>query len=427
MAYPFMTAGASINKTPKQEYTDLFQQNLYDQFYNAQNVYTITEESSLFSGSYQNVDVRITGLVNPTTGDNVEDDFKKLLFQDIGHSVDLGRYYYFDSNYWLTINVDKIKSLVQTVVVRRCNNVLRWVDEETGALYEVPCAIGYLIKENRDYSTAGSAIVVPSGMIDCFVQNNTKVQKIKPNQRFLFGNQNNWTAYRVEGGGINNFNNQKTLDNTSAGLARFSLATDYINTSSDDLTNGIANTVDNTYVLTLNQTSISGSATQTVQLVATVTLNGETVTRSLVWSSSNTAVATVSSGGLVTFIATGSAVITCQMLNNTTVTDTCPVTVAGTPVDNYQVIASPDVNYILEGVETTWTVYLYKNGVQQADAFVFTLDPNTVTATSYTYTLLGANSFKVKNIKKFLTDVLEINCVSGVYSKVITINLRGAW
>ena len=427
MAYPFMAAGASIQKTPKQDYTELFQENLYDQFYNASDVYTITEETSLFSGVYQNVDVRINSLVSPTTGDNVEDDFKKLLFQDITHSVNLGRYYQFDSNYWITINVDKIKSLAQTAVVRRCNNVLRWIDEETGALYQVPCALGYLIKENRDYSTAGSAIVVPSGMIDCFVQNNTMVRKIKPNQRFLFGNSNNWTAYRVEGGGINNFNNQQTLDNTSAGLTRYSLAVDYVNPSTDDIVNGIANVTDNTYVLTLNQSSISGSATQTVQLVATVALNGETVTRSLVWTTSNTAVATVSSGGLVTFIATGSATITCQMADNTTVMDTCPVTVGASPVDNYQVIALPDINYILEGVEKTWTVYLYKNGVQQADTFVFTLDPNTVTTANYTYTVLGNNSFKIKNIKKFLTDVLEVTCTSGIYSRVISVSLRGAW
>ena len=425
--YPFMTAGASIQKTPKQEYIDLFQENLYDQFYNSSDWFTITEETSLASGIYQNVDVRINSLIDPTTGDNIEDDFKKLLFGEIGHSVDLGKYYYFENNYWVTINVDKIKTLSQTAVVRRCNNMLRWLDETTGALYQIPCALGYPIKENRDYSTAGSAIVVPSGMIDCFVQNNTKVQKIKPNQRFLFGNPNMWTAYRVEGGGINNFNNQQTIDNTSAGLTRFSLSVDFANSTTDDFTNGIANITDNTYVLTLNQTSITGSATQTVQLLATVTLNGNTVTRSLVWTSSNTAVATVSSSGLVTFISTGSATITCQMLDNSTVTDTCPVTVGASPVDNYQVIISPDSNYVLEGDEKTWTVYLYKNGTVQSDTFIFTLDANTVTSANYTYTSLGTHSFKIKNITKFLTDTLDVTCTSGIYSKVLNVSLHGAW
>ena len=98
-------------------------------------------------------------------------------------------------------------------------------------------------------------------MVDCFFQINSKTNKIKPNQRFLFGNPSNWTAYRVEGGGINNFNNQQTLDNNSAALGRFSLAVDFANSETDDLVNGIANAYENEYVLTITESSISGNAT----------------------------------------------------------------------------------------------------------------------------------------------------------------------
>lgn len=423
-----MSAGSLINnKTPKQDYINLVQETLNEQFYNASDVYTIQEETSVGSGQYQNVDVRVNNLINPTTADNVEDDFKKLIFPDLDHSVNLGRFYLFDDNYWITTNVDKIKSLAQTVIIRRCNNVLRWIDEQTGALYEEPCSIGYLIKENRDYSTAGSAIVVPSGMVDCFFQINTRTNKIKPTQRFLFGNPNNWTSYRVEGGGINNFNNQKTLDNNSATLGRYGLSVDFINEQTDNLTLGIANAYTNVYEITLNQSTGSGSTSQTIQLEATVTLNDETVTRNVTWTSSNTAVATVSSTGLVTILATGNSTITCSLENNSTVSDTCVITGTGSPVDNYQVIFSPDSNYVLEGAEKTWTVYLYKNNVQQVDTFTFSLDSNTVPATKYTYTVLGGNSFKIKNIERFLTDYLEITATSGSYNKTITVNLRGAW
>lgn len=425
--YKFIPAGDPIQTSAKESYKADVQATIRQYFYQSTDWFTIQEESALASNTYQNVDVRINNLVNPTTGDNVEDDFKKILFQELDHSVNLGRMYQFDSNYWLTINVDKIKTLTQTIVVRRCNNVLRWIDESTGALYEVPCAMGYLIKENRDYSTAGSAIVVPSGMIDCFVQNNLKVQKIKPNQRFLFGTPNNWTAYRVEGGGINNFNNQQTVDNTSASLARFSLAVDFVNPQTDDLVNGIANTRDNTYVLNISETSISGNATQIVPLHATITLNGVTVTRTLVWSTSNASIATVSSTGLVTFVAAGSCVITCRLENNTGVYDTCAVTVGASPVDTYQLVATPSTNYILEGMEVTWTVYLYKNNIQQSDTVIFALDANTVPSSYYTYSVLSVNSFKIKNIKKFLTDTLDVTCTSGIYSKVLNIQLKGAW
>lgn len=428
MAYPFMSAGSLIsNKTPKQDYIDLVQETLNKQFYNASDVFTIQEETSVGSGQYQNVDVRVNNVINPTTADNVEDDFKKLIFPDLDHSVNLGRFYLFDDNYWITTNVDKIKSLAQTVIIRRCNNVLRWIDEQTGALYEEPCSISYLIKENRDYSTAGSAIVVPSGMVDCFFQINTRTNKIKPNQRFLFGNPNNWTSYRVEGGGINNFNNQKTLDNNSATLGRYGLSVDFINEQTDNLTLGIANAYTNIYEISLNQSIGSGGISQVIQLEATVTLNGETVERNTSWSSSNTSVATVNSDGLVTIVSTGTSTITCSLENNETVLDTCVITGTGSPVDNYQVIFSPDSNHVLEGAEKTWEVYLYKNNFQQADVFAFSLDSNTVPSENYTYTVLDGNSFKIKNIEKFLSDSLEITATSGSYNKTISVNLRGAW
>jgi len=427
MTYRYMLAGQTVNnKTPKTTYTELVQNTLNDQFYNASNVFTIEQETFLTSGVYENVDARITNVVNAGVGDNVEMDFKKIYFKNLNHPVNLGRMYKFDDNYWITTNVDKIKTLAQTIIVRRCNNRLRWIDSD-GSLYEVPCALGYAIEENRDYSTAGSALVVPSGILRCTAQLNQYTNKIKPNQRFLFGNPNNWTSYRVEGGGINNFNNQTTDDNATSGILKLTLSVDFVNLQVDDTTNGIANSLENIYVITLNQASISGDSGQSVQLRNTVTLNGVSVSRDVVWLSSNTAIATVSNTGLVTFVSSGTCVITCSLSGNSLVSDTCAVTVSGTPVDNYQVVFSPDRNSVYEGETVTYSVYLYKNNVQQADAITFSLNANTVTSDSYTYTVIGANSFSVKNLKKFLTDSINITATSGIYNADLNIKLIGGW
>ncbi len=427
--YKFIPAGDPIQNPPKQTMKDSFQATLNDKFYESYDWYTIQEETSFASGEYQSVDVRVNSLINPTTGDNVEDDYKKLLFKNINHPVNLGKIYSFDNNLWITINVDKIKTLTSTVTIKRCNNTLRWIDEISGALYTVPCSLGYLINENRDYATAGSATVTPSGMIPCIVQFNSKSNTIKPNQRFLLGNSENWTAYRVEGGGINNFNNLNTSDNNSAGFIRLSLSVDYsgTNTGTDDLVNGIANVTDNLYVLSLNESSIVGNATQQIQIEATLTLNGQSVTRNLIWSSGNTLVATVNSSGLVTFVSEGSTTITCQLENNSTISDICSVTVETSPTDTYQIIFSPNKNYVYESQERTWSVYLYKNTVQQADAIVFTMDSNTVPADHFIYSVLDDNSFKIQNFERFLTDELEVTATSGSYSIIIPIALRGAW
>ncbi len=74
--------------------------------------------------------------------------------------------------------------------------------------------------------------------------------------------------------------------------------------------------------ITLNQTSISISGSNTVQLVATTTPSGKTVT----WVSSDSTIATVSGTGLVTGVSNGTAVITASCGD---LTATCETIVSG--------------------------------------------------------------------------------------------------
>ena len=378
------------------------------------------------SGIYQNVDARIGSIIDSNTGEKIQDDFKKFLFIDLGHDVSIGKMYQFNNNYWLTINVDKHKTLAADATVKRCNNTLRWQDSN-GAVYSVPCVLDYNIKLNRDYATAGSMVVIPAGKAICHVQFNSITNTIKPNQRFLFGNENNWTAYRIEGGGIDNYNNLTTLDNMSTGLLVLTLEADFSDTAGDDLVNGIANYIRNEYIIVVNPTSISGSISQTVQLQSSITLNGSTVARDVIWSSSDETIATIDENGLVTFISLGTCSITCSLDGNTDIYGTCSAQTVPAPVDTYQIIFDPDKNYVLEGKEVTWTVYLFKNDIQQSDVINFSLDSNTVPSANYVYTVLGPNSFKIKNYRMFLTDTLDVAATSGINTITTKITLRGPW
>lgn len=78
--------------------------------------------------------------------------------------------------------------------------------------------------------------------------------------------------------------------------------------------------------ITLNKTSHSfNAANQTVTLTATVTPANAT-NKDVTWTSSNTAVATVSSAGVVTAVAYGTATITATTADGTSITATCQVT-----------------------------------------------------------------------------------------------------
>lgn len=426
MSYPTYTIFLNnLTGSPKENWITDFSQLVSEEFYNSSDWYTIKEETSIGSEIYQDVDVRVNYVFNPTTGANLGDDWKILMFSDISKVVDLGSLFMFDDNYWIAVNTENKKNLTSTCIVRRCNNSLRWLGE-SGELYTAPCILGYEITENRNYATALSAMVNPSGMLPVIAQLNTKTNKIRPNQRFLFGNSDSWIGYKVQGGGINNFNNKKTLINSNNGFLKLTLSVDMINNDTDDLVNGIADINEQVYSISVYGAT-TGLVGETSQLTATVYLNGKSVSRTVEWSSDDETIATVSSTGLITFVGEGTATIRAGLDDNANVYEDVPIeTVIVTP-NVYTIEISPNQNYVLEDDTKIFTVSLYLDGVLQGDTFVFTLIPNTVPSVNYTFTAIDGNSFSIKNIDKFLTDVISVQCVSGIHSRTIDFDLRGAW
>lgn len=420
--------GASAQKgvDPKNDYIELFQVTLTDQFYNASNWWTVQEETAVGSGLYDNVDVRIAHVINAETGLKLGDDWKTVLFPNATHPVSLGKLYIFDNNTWLTVNTELVKSLTATCTVRRCNNTLRWIDEPTGAYYEEPCAIEYMVKEPRDYVTQGSPFMTPGGFLHIEMQFNERSNKIKENQRFMFGNPEHWTCYKVIGTGINDFRNQQTYSDETAKILSLDLIANFVNNELDDIVNGIADVNTNVYTLTLNQASASGSPTSTVQLSGLVTYNGDTAIRSLEWSTSNPNIATVSGSGLVTLKTIGSCIITANITGNTT-SASCTIAVSNTPVNYTEIRITPSTNYILEGTSGSYSVYAYENGVQQSGSFVFTTTGSNVPSTSYALVTKGANTFAITNILRDVSSYLPVVCTSGSYIETFNIYLRGAW
>ncbi len=427
MAYKYTNASMAVSgKSPKNSYIEVFQRTLDDQFYNSSDWWTIKEEYPIKSKLYKDIDVRINHVINAETGLKLGDDWKTVLFKEIDHNIELGKLYSFDENVWLTVNTEVIKNLTGTCTIRRCNNTLRWIDETTGAFYEEPCCIEYLVKEPRDYSTSGSPFMTPGGFLHIELQFNDITNKIKQNQRFLFGNVQHWTCYKVVGTGINDFRNSHTYDKTTASILVLDLIANFVNDELDDIVNGIADVNTNLYAISINKESIQGNINDTVQLSTVVTYNKNTVTRNIVWASSNTKIATVNVTGLVTFKSIGNTTITANIEDNPA-SSTCTVITTATPAVNSDVVMSPETNYIYEGNKRQYSVYLYENGVAQTDEFTITCNPNTTLSENYIFTQDDENHFTVSNVLREVSSYLTIVCVSGSNSKSFNIYLKGVW
>jgi len=426
-----MYAGAKKGETPKDQYIELFQKTLDEQFYNSSTWWTIQEETAIGSEIYKPTDVRINHVINAETGLKLGDDWKTVLFPDLNHQMDLGRRYIFDNNTWLIINIEVIKNIAATCTIRRCNNTLRWIDETTGIYYIEPCAIEYEIKEPRDYITQGSPFPTPGGFLKVHAQWNNNTGKINENQRFLFGSSGHWVCYKVTGTGINDFKNIATYDNESAHILTLDMSANFINKELDDVVNGICDVYTNVYRVVLSSGSISGSPTGTMWLNANVIYNGNSVTRAMEWVSSNPIIASISGSSgsaLVNFNTNGNCTITASVYGNPA-SDTCWITVSGSPTVNNEILINPSTNYILEGSARTYSVYLYENSIPSSASFVITCNGSNVPPVNYTFAQTDGNHFKVTNILKDLTSHLTIECTTGsvVASKAFDVFLRGAW
>ena len=423
MSYKYFLSGYPlITQTPNVSWKGNFDSFLDADFYNSPNVYTIQEETVFSSGSLVDVDARITTAISNDTGMKLSDDFKQLLFKS-DHTVGLGYKYYFDSNYWIVTNVNVIKSITVTALARRCNNVLRWTDQN-GIIYEEPCIIDYKIASPNNNTTDP---ITGEGTIHIFAQQNTKTNKIKENQRFLFGNSNNWMCYRVYGGGVKNYLNNSSIDNNTSTVMELVLGKNSVNEDTDDLVNGIADANKIVFSLVTSPSAIYGGIGDSFELESVVTLNELIVSKNVLYSTSSSSIASVSGSGIVDILSTGSCVITSYLEDNSSVYDTVSV-VSSSAIVESDIRITPSDRYVLEGDTQSYSVFSYQNGVLQADTFTISLYDNNVPDSKYTLVQIDGNNFSIENNEMFLDYPLILTLTSsGSITKNLSIELKGAW
>lgn len=228
-----INASMSTNSTYSKSYSDYARTTLQDKidsdFLYSTDIYTIEEELERGTLEFQNTVVRITHILKNNIGIKLGDDFKEIIFPDINHTFGLGYRYKFDNNIWITTNSDYYHYPTASVIVRRCDNTLKWRDSNNSIIQE-PCIImeGQMKNNVFDYN---DRIIIPEGDIQVTTQYNDNSKTIKIDDRFLFGDQ----AFRVRS--INNFHNQYTYENDSPRLLNLTMIKDnmspYDNLSED--------------------------------------------------------------------------------------------------------------------------------------------------------------------------------------------------
>lgn len=427
MAMKYYNASQAFRTTnPTQAYYDDFVAISDQTFDNAPNVKynEIQYEAHYGQRDFKPIPmVRVEPVVNYNTGIQVGDDFQVFIFTPDFPKPYYGMKFKWGKNYYLVINVDKGSGLSTSAEVRRCNNTLRFFDENGNKIYE-PCILDQVLRFTNNNDT----MTIVTGKAEQYIwcQRNSRTVKIKPNDRFLFGVPEQRIGFRIYAGGFGNSLNTITGDDNSPTITQFYVEEYEMNYQTDDIENGFANANRFEYSIDLSENNTYFDVGVTSTLSATIYQGDTIVDEKVLWKSSNEEIATIEDG-ILTTLTPGEVTLYARMADNQHIYGSINITVLDDSTEaKYDILINPDINYVLEKEELAVTATLYKNGIAQDVALQIVDVSEGVPKDNYKI-IVNDNTFTIINKKKYLSKPIKIRCSYNDIEKIFDFTLRGLY
>jgi hypothetical protein len=404
----------NMAQTPNEYYKSLIQNTINGTFDDTTQKFTIKEENYPFGNTYTDYSVWISSGSDVSTNVIKEvTDFRQILFNDITHTNYRGQKYILpDGDTYICYDKIDPLSLDTFCQVIRCNNILKWIDKNSGKIYSEPVFIGHEIDSTRNM--VAKTGIIPNTRMVILAQYNDNTKTIDRNQRFVIGN----SSFKVEE--LNNYMKEAEINNVT--FMRIYIQLDAL-LPTDDLVNGIADYYSGNFSLTLNQTSVSQISGFDGTLIPTLLYNGYPIDGySYSWESSDTSVVTVSNGNYNIIGTSGStATITCSMSANSSISSTCTITVIDNPSAVKNIIVTPIISELNQLDSITFSANVYDDGVIQADTVL--CSGSGLSSDYYTLQNVGNNQYQLTNIM-FSSVPLVLTFSSGNLTKILSIKLN---
>lgn len=244
----------------------------------------ILEQDGFGLDSYHEEEVWINEVVGTTTTFMKNgQDYMQILFKDIDRHCERGLMYLYDDNYWLADFYNPPEGLGTDITLRRCNNSLRMIDPDNGALFEIPCVIDYDMTSPS--IQVSSYVITPNNHATVIVQaNEATLRLFKYNTRFMLRGRP-FKLYSFQDA-LN-----RGLSEPNPPVLYLDLYLDELH-ANDDIENQLADNGEYDYSIDLATDSLELLPYAVGTLNAKVLLNGNEVARDIIWKSSNNNVLT---------------------------------------------------------------------------------------------------------------------------------------
>ena len=339
------------------------------------------------------VRLRSSDVINPTTGDHLDNTWQKILILDRNIDyIPIGAYVKYNNAVWIVYNPSNIAATNATAIVAKCNTTYNQFDWYNNVI-RTPMVVskGLVLAGSPYYS---EYMALPSGYTHAILQYNPDTENVADNTRCILGN----TAYGFYG--VVNFANEFTMDDSSCHIIRADIRTTEV-VPDDDLTNHIAEGKNKTFTITIaGQTLMSVGERQ--KLYVHAFKNGDEVVDTLEHRVTfsmyveNNGIASISEDGTVVSMAPGMTNVKAVLNQNPDIYAIFKITVveAETPDERIEWVSPvPETLqvfdaiklkavHIVNGVRTDDPVYFSFTGVNQ-NAYSAEVDGNTASITAY--------------------------------------------
>lgn len=348
----------TMSDNPDNTYRGLMQASIDDQWDNTTQLITVFEQNEIGGCEYHKVEVHVDYAVEMGTGFKQDDDFKIFAFRDLDHRETKGLLYQYDDDYWIVINTSTLGAVTSDIMVRRCNNVMRWVDKINGKLYEYPCAIEYVLESPQQLKDKD--VITANGHITVICQGDNITRYLEKNTRFIFNRQ----PYKLVA--YQNMLNEGIKDNMASNLLYLDCYLD-MEEPDDNLIDGIANQGNYDYKVQFGDDIKEQVKGYKGKLPIIVTLNGDVVDRECVYCyNENISIDKDGNFELIGDVGSVAKVIG-YIEGNEDLTCEIEIKIVDQIADYYELRVSPIINTLKAGKTVEFTANLYKNGAIQPD------------------------------------------------------------
>lgn len=187
MAYESYTTFQSYRSTtPKTNLKDALQHKINQDFQISPN-YTVIRIKDRIAGTFSDIGVRVENF-GVETSFYANDEFKRIIFQDMDYVIRLGDIVEFSGYRWIVMQSKSIDSSTSSAILQRCNCVLRFT--ESTPLTENIITIDCMAANKMNFSLDNRVIDIPDGSLFVTLPldgDSLKIRLLPKPTRFLLG------------------------------------------------------------------------------------------------------------------------------------------------------------------------------------------------------------------------------------------------